>query len=236
MLSKFSPALVVFFGSVALLAGLVGSLYWISRPQFGAGNAEPLEIHCAAAMFQVVETIAQEYTTTYGQQVVIHAGPSQVILKHLEEAKKADLFLPADDSFIRQADNKGLLGEVKNVASMSAVVIVRPKLGKEIKTWNDFLAAGQKIGLANTDTTAIGRLTRQTLQGQGLWQDLEAVKPTYLGDVNEVGNSVAVVGATDVGITWDALAKVLVEKNPDVKIVRLKELDHAKARVQIALA
>lgn len=235
MLSKFSPALVVFGGSIVLLAGLVGSLYWISRPQYASGAAQPLQIYCAAAMVKTVEAIAQEYTDEYKQQVVIHSGPSQAILVRLEEAKEGDLFLPADDSYIRLADKKKLIGDVKNVASMRAVVIVRAGYGKEIKTWADFLAVGSKIGLAN-DATAMGKLTKQALQGQGLWEALEAAKPSFLGDINEVGNSVGKIGTSDVGITWDALATAIVAKTPAVKIVRLKELDPVKARVQIAVA
>ncbi len=40
MLSRFSPALVAFGGSVLLLAGLIGALYWISRPNYTADAAE----------------------------------------------------------------------------------------------------------------------------------------------------------------------------------------------------
>ncbi len=235
MLSKLTPAFIAVGGSAVLLAGLIGALYYISLPVYSPDSAEPLEIYCAAAMVQTVTTIAKEYEIEYGQQVLIHPGASRVILNQLEEAKKGDLFLPADDSFIKEADQKKLITDVKNVAGMSAVVIVRPGLKREIKTWNDFLAAGSNIGLANPEATAIGKLTKQELQGRGLWDGLEAKKPSYLGDVNEVGNSVAKIGSSDVGITWDHLAKDLTQKNPGLKVVTLKELAGAKARVQIAV-
>jgi molybdate transport system substrate-binding protein len=237
MLSRFSPALVAFGGSVLLLAGLIGALYWISRPNYTADAVDPLEIYCAAAMVKTVDTIAREYEAAFGQQVIIHTGSSQAILVRMEEAKRGDLFLPADESYIHQAQKKELISDVKNVASMQAVVIVRPGFASEIKTWNDFIRLGAKIGLANPDATAIGKLTKRELQGRGLWDGLEASKPTYLGDVNEVGNNVANFGSRDLdaGITWDALAQALVERKPELTLVKLKELDGAKARVQIAI-
>jgi molybdenum ABC transporter molybdate-binding protein len=230
MFSRLSPALVAFGGSILLLGGLIGALYWISLPVY-----KPLELYCAAAMVRTVETIAKDYEAEYGQQVLIHPGPSQAILVRMEEAKAGDLFLPADDSYIALADKKQLLGDVKNVASMQAVVIVRPGLPRQIKTWDDFIAAGNNMGLANPDATAIGKLCKRELQGRGLWDGLEAMKPTYLGDVNEVGNSVAKLGTSDVGITWDPLAQALLQKNPGLNIVHLKELAGVKARVKIAV-
>jgi molybdenum ABC transporter molybdate-binding protein len=230
MFSRLSPALVAFAGSVLLFAGMIGALYWISQPSY-----QPLEIYCAAAMRQVVEAIARDYEAEYGQRVDIHAGPSQTILMRMEEAKSGDLFLPADDSYIVQADKKQLVSDVMNVAGMQAVVIVRPGLTREIKIWDDFIAAGDRMGLANPDATAIGKLSKRELQGLGLWDGLEAKKPSYLGDVNEVGNSVAKVGSSDVGITWDPLAQGLLQKNPGLKIVHLKELAGVKARVKIAV-
>jgi molybdenum ABC transporter molybdate-binding protein len=235
MLSRFSPALIAFSGSVLLLAGLIGALYWISRPNYTHKAADPLEVYCAAAMLKTVEAIAADYEAEYGQRVLLHSGSSQAIFVRMEDAKKGDLFLPADESFIAQAKKKKLISDVQNVATMQAVVIVRPGFSNEIKTWDDFIALGNNVGLANTEAAAIGKLTKRELEGQGLWTSLEAAKPTFLGDVNEVGNSVAIVGTSDAGITWDVLAKPLLAKKPELKVVKLKELENVKARVQIAV-
>lgn len=233
MFARLSPALVAFGGSVLLLAGLVGALYWISNPTDANAADPPLEIYCAAALRLPIEEIAKDYEKEFGQRVTIHSGPSQTILVKLELVKKGDLFLPADESYIDLAKAKDLIERIEPVARMKAVVIVRPGFPKEIKTWADFLAAG-KIGLANPEVAAIGKLTKQHLKTAGLSDSLEALKPTYLGDVNEVGNSVANVGTSDVGITWDALAMLLQQKKPGLKIVHLPELANVQARVQIA--
>lgn len=238
MFFRVSPALVAFGASVLLLVGLVGALYWIGPSQSEGDGGPPLEIYCAAAMRLPIEAIASEYEKQFGQKVILHPGPSQTILFQLEQVKKGDLFLPADESYIEAATSKDLVTNINPVARMKAVLIVRPGLGRTIKTWADFIAPENKIGLANSEVTAIGKLTRQHLVKAGLWEALHARKPTYLGDVNEVGNSIAnpKLGTSDVGITWDALALALQKKNPDLKIVPLDELAGIQAHVKIAIA
>jgi molybdate transport system substrate-binding protein len=235
VLARLSPALIAFGGSAVLLAGLISALYYISDSPNALDRSPPLELYCAAAMRLPIEAIAIDYEKEFGQKVIMHSGPSQTILANLDVARKGDLFLPADESYIELAKIKDLIANVDPVARMKAVVIVRPGFSSEIKTWGDFLAA-KKIGLANPEAAAIGMLLKQHLERIDKWNDLAAKKPTYLGDVNLVGNSVANVGSSDVGITWDALALDLQQKKPGLKIVKLDELTPVEARVQIAIA
>ncbi|HEX5035369.1 MAG TPA: molybdate ABC transporter substrate-binding protein, partial [bacterium] len=189
----------------------------------------------AAAMRLPMLEIARDYETETGQKVVINFGPSQTILATLELSKKGDLFLPADESYVGLAKKKDLVDEVTNLASMRAVVIVRPGFPSEINTWDDFLAKGVKLGLPNPESTAIGKLTKAHLEKTGKWAAVEERKPSYLGDINQVGNSVANVGSSDAGIVFDAIAVQLQQKKPDMKIVKLKELENVKAQIQVAL-
>ena len=236
MLARLSPALVAFGGSVLLLAGLIGALYWISLPDYTTQKADPLIVYCAEAMRLPMEAIAAEYREEFGQPVEARYNSSQMILATFKLAKDGDLFLPADESYIRLAKSDHLISDVRNLATMNAVVIVRPDFDREIKTWKDFLAPGHKIGLANAEATAIGKLTKQQLQGVGLWDAVEARQPTFLGTVNDVGNRVAGEGSIDVGIVWDAVAIPLQAKKPGLRIVKLKELESVTARVQVAVA
>lgn len=234
MLARLSPALLAFGGSAALLAGLIAALYHISDSPNALDRSPPLELYCAAAMRLPIDAIAKAYEKEFDQRVVVHYEASQTILIQMELNKKADLFLPADDSYIELARKKDLVSSVDPVARMKAVVIVRPGYLREIKSWDDFLAAS-KIGLANPEATAIGKLVKEHLERTKEWPNLAARNPSYLGDVNQVGNSVANFGSSDVGITWDALAVNLQQKKPDLKIVKLDELAPVEARVQIAI-
>jgi molybdate transport system substrate-binding protein len=229
MFWRISPPLMAFGASILLLAGLLAALYWNSEP---AESGEPLEVYCAEALRIPLQAIAQEYEKEFRQKVILHFGPSQTILTNFELTKKGDLLLPADESYVRQAKKKGLVSDVFNLATMNAVIIVRPNCPRKIVTWDDFLATQNKrIGLANVGAAAISKILKQALQSAGLWDALAQREPTYMGNVNEVANSVR-LGTVDVGIVWDVIA----QPHPDLTVVKVKELETVKARVQMALA
>lgn len=234
MIARLSPALLAFGGSIVLLGSLIGTLVWISNPGDSGDGSVPLEIHCAAALRLPIEAIAADYEKEFGQKVLINPGKSQTILIQLQKVRQGDLFLPADDSFIEMARKDDLIERSERVARMKPVVIVRPGFDKEIKSWNDFIAPGNKIGIAS-DGAAIDKLVKEHLKKIGKWDLLQAAKPAELGDVNDVGTAVAKTGAVDAGITWDALAETWKKKEPGVKIVHLDELDAIEAKVQIAI-
>ena len=232
-MSRFSPALVAFGGSALLLAGLIGALYWISDTGQPAQTGAPLIVYCAEAMRLPLDAIAKEYEKEYGQRVELRFGPSQTILASLQLTGKGDLFLPADDSYIQMAKEKGLVkgGDALNLARMHAVVIVSPDFRKPIVTWDDFVAPGQKIALANTEAAAIGKILKRELQRAHLWDALARRGPNYVSNVNEVLNSVHKVKSNDVGVVWDVVA----QPHQGAVVVKLKELEKVQAHVQIAL-
>jgi len=227
---RLSSSLLVFGGSVLLLAGLIAVLYWPdeSRPSKHVG--EPLHVYCAEALRPPLELIAKDYESEAGQRVILDFGASQTMLATLTFSRQGDLFLPADDSYVRLAEKASLVKEVFDLARMQAVLVVRPHLPKKIASWDDLLATGAKIGLANPEAAAIGKLLKQGLQAQGLWDTLAGHDPIYMGNVAEVANS-ARLGSIDAGIVWDVIAL----RQPELKIVRLKELANVQAEVQIAL-
>lgn len=232
MLSRFSPALVAFGGSVLLLAALLGALWWISTPAHHDPGNEPLEIYCAETMRAPLEKIAADYEKEYQQKVVLNHGASQTILVNLALNKKADLFLPADESYMQVASKKNLVSAVEDVARMRMVVIVNRNYANTIATWDDFVAPGIKIGLGNTDVTAVGKLVKERLQADRLWDAVEKRDPNYFGTVSQVRNSVQ-IGSVDVGVVWDVIAKPFEGK---LIIVRLPEFDKIEAVLQVGLA
>ena len=232
MFRRFSPAITILGGSVVVLAVLVAALYAL-RDNRGQGHGgEPLEVYCAETLRESLTAIAAEYEAEYGQRVLLHPGPSQTILVNLELNKKGDLFIPADESFIELARKKNLITTVEDVARMNPVVIVRRDYGKEIASWEDFIAPGVRVCIANTESTAIGKILKRELTASKRWDGVAARVTTYAGNISEVRNNV-VLGTVDAGIVWDMIAEQVKDK---VKIVHLPELDKAGALAQMALA
>src|SRR5215203_6107104 len=102
--------LLAFLGSVALLAGLVGLLVWGPEKWFTRQEqaAEPLVVYCAAGIRVPVEAVAREYEAAYGVPVQLQYGGSQTLLAGIEVSRRGDLYVPADDSYLQAARDKGL--------------------------------------------------------------------------------------------------------------------------------
>ncbi len=222
-------AKTAFLGSIALLVGLSVLLY--SQMAGDRGQVGPtLIVYCAEALRLPLEAIKLDFEKETRQPVELRYGSSQFILTQLDLNKDGDLFLPADDSYLTLAKQKDLIAEVLPLATMRPVVVTRPGFNKTIKSWNDVVAPGVKLGIANPEAAAIGKLVRDHLTKQGLWDAVTKQQPTFLGTVSDVGAAVQ-LGTIDVGVIWDAITK----NYPKATVVEVPELKGITAQVPIAV-
>src|SRR5581483_8961143 len=150
MSRRLHPAWLAVAGSAAVLTVSLLALRWSTGSTAQAEG--PLLVYCAEALRRPLEAIRKDYEREFGRGVDLHFGPSETILSSLELTRKGDLFLPADDSYLEQARDKQLLGEILPRAGMQAVAIVRPGFPRAIASWSDFIAEGNVIGIANPDS------------------------------------------------------------------------------------
>jgi molybdenum ABC transporter molybdate-binding protein len=227
MFGRLHPAWLAFGGSAALLAGLLAALYWTGNADEDAAAGPPLFVYAAEALRLPLEAVARDYEAETGQPVHLQFGASQTLLTNLQVTQQGDLFVPADDSYLRLAREKNLIAEMIPLARMQGVVVVRPGYPRPVKTWADVIAPGTTICIGQPDSTAIGKLLRAHLESVGLWKELLAREPKSMTNVNEVGNAVR-LGSVDVGFVWDVTARM----HPGLIVVRLPELEGVTARVQ----
>lgn len=216
---------LVAVGSAAALAGLVYLLAAEGRP---AGR--PLLVYCAAALRPAAAAAAAAFTAETGQPVEFRFGNSETVLANMTLARDGDLFLPADDSYVRVAEQRQLVANARPLARMRAVVLVRPGNPRGIASFDDLLRPGLRLGQANPDAAAVARVTRDHLRALGRWEALAANTTVYHATVTEAANAVK-LGSNDAAVVWDAGAV----NYPDLVVVRLPELDGATGRVELAV-
>lgn len=226
--------------SLLMMAGMVLLLVQSDRPQLrpsAAGVAEPaggssaeLSLFCAASNRAVLEPIRERYERETGHRVQIQYGASQTLLSQLRVAGVADLFLPADDSFLNIARESGLVVEVLPIARMRCGLVVRRGNPSGIRSVSDLLRDGVRLVQANPDSAAVGKLTREVLTKQGLWEATEAATAGFRTTVNDVANDVE-VGAADVGIVYD----VVLFGRSELEFVEIPELQGAVSQVSVGV-
>ncbi|XZE53785.1 substrate-binding domain-containing protein [Planctomycetaceae bacterium SH139] len=189
-----------------------------------------LIVFCAASNQAVMESIRREYELETGRSVTTQYGGSQTLLAQLELSGQGDLYLPADDSYLALAKEKGLLDAVFPIAKMRCGAAVRKGNPLKVKGLASLISSEVRLVQANPETAAIGKLTRQALLDTGQWQPLAEATEAFRGTVIEVVNDI-VVGAADVGIVYDAA----LHSYPDLEFIPIAELQGAHSQVSVGV-
>jgi molybdenum ABC transporter molybdate-binding protein len=187
-------------------------------------------VFVAASNKSVFESVRQDYERDCGHRIDVQFGPSQTLLASAEVTGVGDLYLPADDSFLAAARQRGLLETQLPLAAMRAVVAVPRGNPRKIASWDDLLKSDIRLALSSVEATAIGKLVKASLSERGLWDALHARTTVYKTTVNEVANDVK-AGSVDAGIVFDAV----LHDYPTLEAVTLAELSPIQAHVAIGV-
>ena len=203
-------------GSLALLVALIWTL---QGDRDDRGTAGRLTLYCAAGLKPPVETAAREYEARYGVHIDITYGGSGTLLSSLKVMDIGDLYLAADNSYSDQARADGLAREVFPLATMIPVVGVTAGNPKGIATVSDLLGPEVRLGLANPDAAAVGRVVRAALMESGHWDAVSkaatVTKPTVMDLANDLN-----LGSLDAALVWNSTINQFTE----LESVHLPEL------------
>lgn len=224
---------ILWISTASLLAVAVLSWMLIPRSPGDVSSAKSkLLLYCAAGMRYPMQELINEYQEAYDVEISPLYQGSNTLLAQIDVTKKGDLYLAADDSYIRLAREKGLAAESIPLALMKPVIVVH-KDNKSIQGLDDLLDPANRVCLGNPEAAAIGKKTRKLLTKSGHWEKLNAnvtkrgvFKPT----VNEVAVDVK-LKAVQAGIIWDAT----VGQYPELRQISCPELDSGEATIQICV-
>lgn len=201
--------------TLALLGTVVtlGLAVWVLRAPGHAGPAGDaaggeLRVFCAAGIRLPFEELIGEYEERYGVVVVAQYGGSGTLLANLLVVDTGDLYIAGDDSFVERAREAGAVAESLSLASMRAVIGVRAGNPHGIRSLEDLVrgaAQGLRVGLANPEAAAVGRIARRHLIEAGLWEKLEPLVKVMKPTVGELAGDL-VLGTLDAALIWDATA------------------------------
>jgi molybdate transport system substrate-binding protein len=174
-------------------------------------------------------SIAADYERETGVRVEFDFGDSGAMLGNATVRPDGALFLPADDSYVRLAEERGLVAQTFPLCTMHAVILTQPGNPHGITSFESLLQPGIKLGIANPDRAAIGKVTRDRLRALGKWDAFDARIHVQHTTVTDSANAVQ-LGTTDAAVVWDVVAL----NYPELGVVRVPELDGAVGRVELA--
>ena len=229
---RASPAAVA-VGSLVVFIGLAAGL-WRREHQNRPGPLDrPLVVYAAPTSRLPLEAIAADYERETGERVELRFGPSEDVLTKVRfpvPGDPADLFVPADDSYVRQARALGLTAETIPIARTRAVLLLAKGNAKGIAAWADLHRDAVRVAVPNPGA-AVGKLAREHLTATRRWSALEP-RVVDTGTVTEAANATK-LGSADAAIVWDAVANAPAYAGQTLLLV--PELADVTGRVEMAV-
>ena len=187
-------------------------------------------LYCAAGLKPPVDAIRQNYEKEYGRKVQVQYEGSGTLLSKIRIAPRGDLFLAADESYLKQAMLAGLVRERLSLATMTPVIAIRSDAGTPIHELKDLLKPDVQFSLANPEAAAIGRKTQAILRQLQLWEQLESRARTLKPTVMDLANDVK-LGTVDAAVVWDAV----VAQYSELKAVDVPQFANATVKVEVGV-
>lgn len=168
-------------------------------------------IAAAADLKFALSEVADVYTRETGRPLRLSFGASGNLARQIMQGGPFEMFLSADESFVRLLADRGLtLGDGDLYAIGRVAIFVRRGSPVRPDAALDDLAAAvsdgrlRRLAIANPDHAPYGRAAREALVKKGIW---EAVQPKLvLGENVAQAAQFAMTGAAEAGLIAHSLA------------------------------
>ena len=198
--------------TLGLWPGLLPGSAWAQK------QVKPtLKVLCGTSIRPAMEEIATEFQRSDDCRVSVNYAGSGTLFGSLQAGAEADVFVPGDTWYIREAGKKGMVASHEVVAWFVPVIAVQKGNPKRIKALVDLAKEGIEVGLGKPDACAVGNVTRDLLAAHGLVGKVRAAYEALT--VNRLANQIK-LKALDAAVIWDATAR---QYPADVDIVEIDD-------------
>ena len=192
---------------------------------------EGLFFYCGAGLRPVADEIAELFTAETGINVRADYGPSSILLGRISVSGEGDLFMPGDESYVREAEELGLIHESRSAASWLPVIMVQAGNPKNIGGLSALTGAGIRLALADERIAAVGRVSRLLFDKNMIPLDDIEKNLVYEGvTVHDVATAVK-LGHVDAGIVWQPVAAAY----ENAEIVRIPPSENIVSPIPLAV-
>jgi len=170
-----------------------------------------LVVYCGAGIRKPVEQLCHDYEEQFDVPVSLHYGSSgelesKLLLDRQQGLHRADLYIPADESFSQRARAKGLCAETLPLAQFSLVLAGKPDVDLGLTALAQVWEQDLQWALCEPHAGA-GKKTRDALTGLGLYDRFYREAKVVFPRVPEAAAAIVTGEQVDCGFIWDATAK-----------------------------
>jgi molybdate transport system substrate-binding protein len=158
--------------------GLVAALVLMAHGcgDGGGGNPAPLRVAAASDLQSAMPALIKRFEQNTGIKTTFTPGASGQLAEQIKNGAPFDIFLAANESFVRDLAGQGLIkpDSVYPYARGSLVLAVYQEQAGQIRSLEDLAKpAVKRIALAQPATAPYGKAGKQALERAGMWKRLE---------------------------------------------------------------
>ena len=146
------------------------------RVDVGSETKTPIRIAAASDLQAVLPKLVDRFKTMSGIAAKPVFQASGQLAQQIRQGAPYDVFLAANESFVRDLADEGLIlpDSVQAYARGSLVLAVYQEVGEKVRSLNDLTRPEvKKIAIANPTTAPYGKAGKQALERAGLWTKVE---------------------------------------------------------------
>jgi len=186
-------------GALLCLSTLLVLASWLP----GCKRTEParLRVLCGSSMSAPIQELAREFGRTHGVEVEIDLGGSETLLPKILAGAPADIYV-CHDPFEAKVREAGRLAGCVTVGHLEPVLAVRHGNPLGLRSVDDLLRAGLKIGIGDPRYSTCGELFVRALQQRGIHDAVMKQVVLQARSTTDVANGL-VVGPLDAAVLWN---------------------------------
>lgn len=166
-------------------------------------------VYLAASMTKPAKALAEKFNAEHDDmEIMLNIGSSGELMSKMETAKIGDIFIPASNKFLQQAQDKGWVAETTPFLQQWPVFCLSKSGAEKIKTFDDLTKPGLKIAVGNIKTTALGQSWAQ-IANKLPKEQAEAINANMTVEAAQANQVVQYINTDviDAGLSFDSIAK-----------------------------
>ena len=183
-----------------------------------------LLFYCGAGLRPPVSEIVRIFSREHNAKIDCTYAGAATLRTQMQVTKRGDFFMPGDVSWIDLVETAGLVASEHTVCYFTPVILVRKGNPKNIKSLDDLVKQGIRLGFGDPEVIPIGKIAIRIFEKNNI--KMEEVKKNLVFNsltVNELGVQIK-VGKVDAVIVWDATAAYFADSGDIVRIPKEKNI------------
>ncbi len=169
-------------------------------------SAATLNFYCGVTMSKAMKDIIKKFQEKHPDvKIRMITGSSGMLLRKLENAKRADLYLPGSDEFINKKSY--LFPYKKEIGYNQLKIFVTKGNPKNVKTLRDFIRNDIKVGLGS-DRSSVGKTAKEVLiryGGDEFYKKVRKKAQIFLASKSLISALAGFEPEIDAALNWRAV-------------------------------